>query len=77
MDGAQLRADFGAVTLRIYLPISQVVGIDFDIAYPVIAWIAWVPTCWSPSGRSTPLRETRCVAFERQAQRVRQVADVR
>jgi len=34
---------FGAVTLRIYLPISQVVGIDFDIAYPVIAWIAWVP----------------------------------
>ena len=34
---------FGAVTLRIYLPISHVVGIDFDVAYPVIAWIAWVP----------------------------------
>ena len=34
---------FAAVTLRIYVPLSNVVGIDFDVAYPIIAWIAWVP----------------------------------
>lgn len=34
---------YGAVMLRIYLPLSQVLQIDFMIAYPVIAWIGWVP----------------------------------
>ncbi|MCF6325483.1 MAG: DUF2306 domain-containing protein [Gammaproteobacteria bacterium] len=34
---------FAAVTLRLYLPISMVGGIDFAIAYPVIAWLCWVP----------------------------------
>jgi hypothetical protein len=32
-----------AVTLRIYLPLSMVAGIPFETAYPVIAWLAWVP----------------------------------
>ena len=32
-----------AVTLRIYLPVSMASGIAFESAYPVIAWIAWVP----------------------------------
>jgi len=32
-----------AVTLRIYLPLSMVAGIPFETAYPIIAWIAWVP----------------------------------
>ena len=32
-----------AVTLRIYLPASQVAGVSFTIAYPVIAWLCWVP----------------------------------
>lgn len=32
-----------AVTLRIYLPASQFAGISFTIAYPVIAWLCWVP----------------------------------
>lgn len=32
-----------AVTLRIYLPASQVAGIDFESAYRVIAWLCWVP----------------------------------
>lgn len=32
-----------AVTLRIYLPASQVAGISFTVAYPVIAWLCWVP----------------------------------
>ncbi len=32
-----------AVTLRLYLPLSAVVGIPFDEAYPAIAWLCWVP----------------------------------
>ena len=32
-----------AVTLRIYLPVSQVTGIPFEEAYPAIAWLCWVP----------------------------------
>jgi uncharacterized membrane protein (DUF2068 family) len=34
---------FAAVTLRIYLPSSIISGIDFEVAYPVIAWLCWVP----------------------------------
>jgi len=34
---------FAAVTLRLQLPLSQIAGFDFDIAYPVIAWTCWVP----------------------------------
>ncbi|MCW5911351.1 MAG: DUF2306 domain-containing protein [Cyclobacteriaceae bacterium] len=34
---------FAAVTLRILLPLSQVAGINFYDAYPVIAWASWVP----------------------------------
>ncbi len=32
-----------AVTLRIYLPLSDVLGIGFAASYPVIAWLCWVP----------------------------------
>jgi uncharacterized membrane protein len=32
-----------AVTLRIYVPVSVALGVPFDVAYPAIAWIAWVP----------------------------------
>jgi len=34
---------FAAVTLRIYLPLSQIAGIPFDPAYQTIAWLCWVP----------------------------------
>ena len=34
---------FAAVMLRTYLPLSGALGIDFDAAYPVIAWACWVP----------------------------------
>ena len=34
---------FAAVTLRIYLPIAAVAGLDFAVAYPAIAWLCWVP----------------------------------
>ena len=32
-----------AVALRLYLPISYLAGIPFETAYPVIAWLAWIP----------------------------------
>jgi uncharacterized membrane protein len=32
-----------AVTLRIYLPVSQIAGIPFAMAYPAISWLCWVP----------------------------------
>ncbi|MGQ0511879.1 MAG: DUF2306 domain-containing protein [Betaproteobacteria bacterium] len=34
---------FGAVTLRLWLPGSVVAGVPFELAYPVIAWLCWVP----------------------------------
>lgn len=32
-----------AISLRIYLPLSMVIGLPFELAYPVIAWLCWVP----------------------------------
>lgn len=32
-----------AVTLRLYLPSSQLAGISITVAYPAIAWLCWVP----------------------------------
>jgi uncharacterized membrane protein len=34
---------FAAVTLRIWQPASVVAGIPFELAYPVIAWLCWLP----------------------------------
>lgn len=34
---------FAAVMLRLYLPGAMVTGIAFEIAYPVIAWLCWLP----------------------------------
>ena len=34
---------FAAVTLRVWLPLSQIAGIEFVEAYRVVAWLCWVP----------------------------------
>lgn len=34
---------FAAVTLRLWLPASIVSGVAFEVAYPVIAWLCWLP----------------------------------
>jgi uncharacterized membrane protein len=34
---------FAAVTLRVYLPLALAAGVPFESAYPVIAWLCWVP----------------------------------
>lgn len=38
-----LALTLAAVTLRIYVPAAIVSGIAFEVAYPVIAWLCWVP----------------------------------
>ena len=32
-----------AVTLRVYLPLSELIGLPFADAYQVVAWLCWVP----------------------------------
>ena len=32
-----------AVSLRLYLPLAELNGVTFVVAYPVIAWLCWVP----------------------------------
>lgn len=34
---------FAAVTLRLWLPASVLSGAQFEVAYPVISWLCWVP----------------------------------
>ncbi len=34
---------FAAVMLQLYLPSAMVSGTAFELAYPVIAWMCWVP----------------------------------
>ena len=34
---------FAAVTLRLYLPPAFLLQIPFEVAYPAIAWLCWVP----------------------------------
>lgn len=34
---------FAAVMLRLYVPASVAAGIEFAVAYPVIAWLCWLP----------------------------------
>jgi len=34
---------FAGVMLRLWIPGSEALGIPFDVAYPVVAWLAWVP----------------------------------
>jgi uncharacterized membrane protein len=34
---------FAAVTLRLWLPSSMLLGFPFEVAYPAIAWLCWLP----------------------------------
>ncbi|MEQ9309259.1 MAG: DUF2306 domain-containing protein [Balneolaceae bacterium] len=34
---------FAAITLRIWLPMGLMSGLDFNTVYPYIAWLCWVP----------------------------------
>jgi uncharacterized membrane protein len=55
---------FAGVMLRLWMPLSAVGGIPFEQAYPVVAWLCWVPNLIvvevllraSPRRRSQPSR---------------------
>lgn len=34
---------FAAVTLRLWIPALVAIGVPFDQAYPVVAWLCWIP----------------------------------
>lgn len=36
-------ATFAAVMLRLWLPFLNAVGVDFTLAYQMVAWLCWVP----------------------------------
>ena len=51
---------FAAVTLRLWLPALFVAGVPMSIAYPIIAWLCWLPNLAVAelafnSGRGKPL----------------------
>lgn len=49
---------FAAVTLRLWLPGLVMSGVDFDVAYPLIAWLCWVPNLMAAEllFNKTPIR---------------------
>jgi uncharacterized membrane protein len=48
-----------AVTLRLYLPLSGMLGLSMAIAYPVISWLAWVPNLLIAEWLVQPERSSR------------------
>lgn len=46
-----------AVTLRLYLPAAMLARIPYEVAYPVIAWLCWVPNLLA--AQAGLARETR------------------
>jgi uncharacterized membrane protein len=54
---------FSAVTLRLYIVLSQILGLDFGIAYRAIAWLAWMPNAlfaeWFLRRGSSALKKPR------------------
>lgn len=56
---------FGAVTLRIYLAVFAIAGVEFWTGYRLSAWISWVPNLFVAEAIvlwRTPLRASRPLA---------------
>ena len=34
---------FAAVTLRVYMPLTMLLGVQYDDAYRAVAWLCWIP----------------------------------
>ncbi|WP_208988667.1 DUF2306 domain-containing protein [Labrenzia sp. VG12] len=57
---------FAAVTLRVYLGILTGLGVEFETAYQLVAWLAWVPNAlvmeaylWTERQRKGALTQAR------------------
>ncbi len=50
---------FAGVTLRLELPLLVASGLEFPVAYTIVAWLCWVPNLlvaeWVLRGRSRPV----------------------
>ncbi len=51
-----------AVTIRLYLPIGSVLGVPFEITYPAVTWLCWLPNLavaegWIRSSRPVAIGE--------------------
>jgi hypothetical protein len=55
---------FAAVTLRLWLPAAAISGVPLEFAYPVIAWMCWVPNLLLAERL---VRQTHLPAIERTA----------
>ena len=60
---------FAAVTLRLYLGVATSLGVEFETAYQLVAWLAWVPNAlvmetylWQQRHRSRGISSARTQA---------------
>jgi hypothetical protein len=69
---------FAGVMLRVWVPISSVIGIDFTAAYTAIAWMCWVPNLlfaqWIINRTKRSQRRTRIVELPGKLSGVRETA---
>ncbi len=58
---------FAAATLRLWLPALVALGVEFEQAYQLVAWISWVPNliiieCWLRMTRQSVTQQTTASA---------------
>jgi len=51
-----------AVTLRLELPLMLAAGVSFSVAYPIVAWLCWVPNLFVAEWRFVPASSRRTPA---------------
>lgn len=62
-----LALTLGAVTIRLYSPVLAVAGVPFEVAYPMVAWLCWVPNLIVAerfTGTRGPLSRTEALPLE-------------
>jgi hypothetical protein len=52
-----------AITLRMYLPVLLISGIPLAKAYPLVAWICWIPNLCSLNGCYTATERRYLISF--------------
>lgn len=58
---------FAAVTLRLWIPLLLSTGLSFEVAYPIIAWLSWVPNLLAAEIYITIARRRRVMIASRYA----------
>ena len=58
---------FAAVTLRLWIPLLLSTGLAFEVAYPIIAWLSWVPNLLAAEIYISSARRKRASVVSRYA----------